>query len=72
MKLKTLKDLGVHNCEFCDSVTYRREELKQEAIKWVKNKLNKQEKAIKNNEIYNVNWFMVFTNFHNITEDDIK
>ena len=61
MKLKTLNDLGVHNCEFCDSVTYRREELKQEAIKWVKAHQEQGHQTIK---------LMLY--FHNLTEEDLK
>ena len=60
-KLKTLKDLIEH------AGSLRYENIKQEAIKWVKegdidNKLAKD----------CVDWRDIFMKFHNFTEEDLK
>ena len=61
-KLKTLKDLERWDCEACGGDIMHRPEIKQEAIKWVK-EFGKRGMRIKRFD---------FMRFHNITEEDLK
>ncbi len=61
--MKTLKDIEIRKIAtrtYCFS-----DELKQEAIKWIKNwnQINKKD---------NANMIYAFENFFNITEEDLK
>ena len=59
-ELKTLKDLG-NEFEDTGRIYIEDIELKAEAVKWVKEGLEK-----------NKNFFNLFCEFHNITEEDLK
>ena len=55
IELKTLNDIEFYDCWL------KKEELKEEAIEWVKEYENQS-----------LNWKGVFFNFFNITEEDLK
>jgi hypothetical protein len=61
-KLKTLKDLDSH--AWAGRACYLKDELKQEAIKWVKNE--------KYQGLYYESMKYFITTFFNLTEDDLK
>ena len=60
--LKTLKDIG-------ENFAVLKKDLKQNAIKWVK-EMNKLETA--DDMIYEKNWEEIFKHFFNLTEEDLK
>lgn len=69
MKLKTIKDLFFQrmsiNPREDQIISKVNEDLKQEAIKWVKDVMNKDPEK----------WYIrceVIMHFHNITEEDLK
>jgi len=80
-ELKTLKDLKKYNVDICkhnppyekcccgDEDTIRIDELKTEAVKWVKY-FNKLETA--DDMIYEKDWEKIFKSFFNLTEEDLK
>jgi hypothetical protein len=65
--LRTLKDMDSASCVRCpeDENKIYEEEVKAEAIKWIKNwkKINEKE---------NLNMIYAFEVFFNITEEDLK
>ena len=66
MKLKTLIDIKVDDDGASpEGFDVNSEKLKQEAIKWVK--------AMDKVKIQgSINWKVIFKNFHEITEEDLK
>ena len=65
MKLKTLKDLDFVDCGKFASNSLIKYKIKAEAIKWVKDAMNKDPD----------NWYIrceVMLIFHNITEEDLS
>ena len=74
MKFKTLKDLYEYNLELAKSIkVINKEELKQEAIKWIKLCEKEKERAFNSTDenciIAQINWIK---HFFNITEEDLK
>jgi len=65
--LKTLKDIELQGSII--SIANNYEDIKQEAIKWVK-EMNKLETA--DDMIYEKNWEEIFKHFFNLTEEDLK
>jgi len=82
MKLKTLKDLDFNNLEFREKRTseYLIENLKQEAVKWVKGMDNDEQFGEANNrEFSRVDYLLqqraIFTwikHFFNLKESDLE
>ena len=66
-ELKTLKDIELQGSII--SIANNYEDIKQEAIKWVK-EMNKLETA--DDMIYEKNWGEIFKHFFNLTEEDLK
>jgi len=80
-ELKTLKDIEVHEADeedLTNNVEWFKQEIKAEAIKWVKTSKKEQRKLIKDGE--NDKWDagywkgfqQNFIDFFNITEEDLK
>ena len=69
--LKTLKDIENEKWISKNDLGYiqAKKDLKQEAIKWVK-EMNKLETA--DDMIYEKNWEEIFKHFFNLTEKDLK
>jgi len=65
MKLKTLKDFGTKDLEWVNI-----NELKAEAVKWVKEKYNL--KYTTGVGFHADKGWLEFMEFHNITEEDLK
>ena len=63
MKLKTMDDLPrrFHQIKYKASVCVDREELKDEAIEWVK----------RGDKVYKPNWRSLFLSFNEISEEDL-
>ena len=67
IELKTLKDIELQGSII--SIANNYEDIKQEAINWVK-EMNKLETA--DDMIYEKNWEEIFKHFFNLTEEDLK